>query len=192
MMRSGRGILHAKFGIITDDAGDALVFNGSGNESASGLIANYEELEVTGSWDDADAFQPLPRPFRSLWAGNNPQVDVISLPAAVRDRLIRYANTDDVAFSRDSCHVPTGTPEAWMRWRFALEAPWFPDGGRNCDAMAPGIGLWPHQVRVVEECAAAWPAGRLLCDEVGMGKTIEAIMILRRLLAGRGVRRSYC
>jgi len=45
-------------------------------------------------------------------------------------------------------------------------------------------------VRVVEECAAAWPAGRLLCDEVGMGKTIEAIMILRRLLAGRGVRRA--
>ena len=77
-----------------------------------------------------------------------------------------------------------------MRWRFALEAPWFPEGGRNCDALAPEVRLWPHQVRVVEECAAAWPAGRLLCDEVGMGKTVEAIMILRRLLAGRGVRRS--
>jgi hypothetical protein len=43
---------------------------------------------------------------------------------------------------------------------------------------------------VVEEAAEAWPEGRLLCDEVGMGKTIEAILILRRLMAGRGVRRA--
>ena len=75
-----------------------------------------------------------------------------------------------------------------MRWRFAVEAPYLPDGQRSCDAMAP-VSLWPHQIRVVEETAVAWPAGRLLCDEVGMGKTVEAIMVLRRLLAGRGVRR---
>jgi len=48
---------------------------------------------------------------------------------------------------------------------------------------------WPHQRHVVEETAAAWPSGRLLCDEVGMGKTIEAILVLRRLMAGRGVQR---
>lgn len=191
VMRSGRGILHAKFGVITDLAGDALVFNGSGNESAYGLIANYEELEVTRSWEDPERYKHFHDRFEELWAGNHPQVDVVPLPAAVRDRLIRYTQRDD---------MPTAAPrlemsrrerlEAWMRWRFALEAPWFPDGGRNSDAMAPGVWLWPHQVRVVEECAAAWPAGRLLCDEVGMGKTIEAIMILRRLLAGRGVRRA--
>ena len=137
-----------------------------------------------------DRYNHFRSQFEALWSGNNPQVDVISLPAAVRDRLIRYANTDDVAFKPFAPVMSRRERlEAWMRWRFALEAPWFPDGGRNSDAMAPGIGLWPHQVRVVEECAAAWPAGRLLCDEVGMGKTIEAIMILRRLLAGRGVRR---
>lgn len=191
VMRSGRGILHAKFGIITDASGDALVFSGSGNESAYGLIANYEELEVTPSWEDEDRLRYYRNRFEELWAGNSSQVDVISLPAAVRDRLIRYAQSEEIA-------VATLRPEmsrrerleAWMRWRFALEAAWFPEGGRNCDAMAPEVWLWPHQVRVVEECAAAWPAGRLLCDEVGMGKTIEAIMILRRLLAGRGVRRA--
>jgi len=46
-----------------------------------------------------------------------------------------------------------------------------------------------HQRRVVEETAEAWPEGRLICDEVGMGKTIEAILVLRRLMAGRGVQR---
>ncbi|MDP9226191.1 MAG: SNF2-related protein, partial [Actinomycetota bacterium] len=191
VMRSGRGILHAKFGIITDAAGDALAFSGSGNESAYGLIANYEELEVTGSWEDEERLAYFRDRFEELWSGNNSQVDVISLPAAVRDRLIRYAKHEDMPVAPARPEMSRRERlEAWMRWRFAFEAPWFPDGGKNCDAMAPSVWLWPHQVRVVEECVAAWPAGRLLCDEVGMGKTVEAIMILRRLLAGRGVRRA--
>lgn len=190
VMRSGRGILHAKFGIITDAAGDALVFTGSDNESASALTANFENLEVSGSWIDRDRYQHYKDRFDILWSGHDPYVDVMPLPVAVRERLIRYSDAEPLP------HMPVGPTlsrrqrvEAWMRWRFAVESPWFPDGGRNSDAMAPGIGLWPHQVRVVEDCAAAWPAGRLLCDEVGMGKTVEAIMIVRRLLAGRGVRR---
>lgn len=190
VMRAGRGILHAKFGVISDPSGDALVFNGSGNESASGLIANYEELEVTPSWVDAERHEYFRDRFEQLWNGSNAQVDVIPLPTAVRDRLIRYSAPETVPVLPTPAMTQRERLEAWMRWRFALEAPWFPDGGRNCDALAPGIALWPHQIRVVEECTAAWPAGRLLCDEVGMGKTVEAIMILRRLLAGRGVRRA--
>lgn len=191
VMRSGRGILHAKFGLIADAAGDTLVFSGSGNESAQGLTANYEQLEVTGSWNDAERLEHFRQQFEGLWEGNNSQVDVVSVPDAVRERLIRFARprADAVGPPRPVMSRRERL-EGWMRWRFALEAPWFPDGGRNSDAMAPGVWLWPHQVRVVEECAAAWPAGRSLCDEVGMGKTIEAIMILRRLLAGRGVRRA--
>src|SRR5205807_1901702 len=76
-----------------------------------------------------------------------------------------------------------------MRLRLVTEAPFLPNGERSCDETAL-VGLWPHQLRVVKETAAAWPSGRLLCDEVGMGKTVEAIMVLRRLLAGRGVQRA--
>ena len=187
VMRTGHGILHAKYGLITDEHGDTIVFNGSGNETASGLSANFEALEVTASWADPERYEYYRDQFQNLWDGNNADVSVVTLPDAVRDRLIRYAS--------DAPHSPTKPTstrrkrlEAWMGWRFALEAAWFPEGGANCDAMAP-VTLWPHQIRVVEEAAAAWPAGRLLCDEVGMGKTIEAIMIIRRLLAGRGVRR---
>ena len=59
----------------------------------------------------------------------------------------------------------------------------------SCYLTAPLDKLWPHQQNVIEEVAEAWPEGRLLCDEVGMGKTIEAIMAIRSLLGGRGVRR---
>jgi superfamily II DNA or RNA helicase len=190
VMRSGQGILHAKFGIIQDDAGESLVFSGSGNESASGLNANYENLEITGSWKDPERFDHYRRRFDDMWSGEDALVAVVALPVAVRDRLIRYIDSEPALPKGRGWRNDRERLEAWMRWRFALEAPWFPDGARSCDALAPGVGLWPHQVRVVEECSAAWPAGRLLCDEVGMGKTIEAIMILRRLMAGRGVRRA--
>src|SRR5207237_225132 len=33
LMRHTRGIAHAKFGLITDPAGDSLAFSGSGNET---------------------------------------------------------------------------------------------------------------------------------------------------------------
>jgi superfamily II DNA or RNA helicase len=84
---------------------------------------------------------------------------------------------------------PTERHRVAMLWHYLVEASFLPGGETACDATAMG-GMWPHQRRVVEETATAWPDGRLLCDEVGMGKTIEAILVLRRLLAGRGVRRA--
>jgi len=190
VMRNGQGILHAKFGLIEDAAGDVLVFSGSGNETSAGLIANYEELEVTGSWTDPERFENFRRKFDELWADRSPVVTAIPLPDAVRERLVRYADdSEPVIARRQKLLTARQRLEAWMRWSFALESAWLPGGGANCDALAP-VSLWPHQHRVVEEASAAWPEGRLLCDEVGMGKTIEAIMVLRRLLAGRGVRRA--
>ncbi len=113
-------------------------------------------------------------------------VRVVPLPEAVRDKIIKLAPPE----------APRAEPQdnvrrqrAAMLWGFALEAPFMAEGGAaTCDAMAP-VTLWPHQRHVVSETAEAWPEGRLLCDEVGMGKTVEAILALRRLLAGRGVKR---
>lgn len=51
------------------------------------------------------------------------------------------------------------------------------------------IDLIPHQLRVAEIAAARSPLRILLADEVGLGKTIEAGMILARLLANGRVGR---
>jgi hypothetical protein len=185
VMRFGEGIVHAKFGLAIDASGDAIVFSGSGNESAQGLVANYERLEVSTSWEDPDRYKEYADEFRALWEDRHPDVHTVSLPEAVRLRLIKFAPKQP----------PTSEPsnalarqKAAMVWRFIAEAPYFSDGGATCDATGM-VDLWPHQRRVVEETAAAWPSGRLLCDEVGLGKTLEAIFTLRRLMAGRGVRR---
>ena len=187
LLRQGYGLLHAKFGLFVDAAEDAVVFAGSGNESASGIRANYEMLEISRSWADPERHERFRAEFENLWSGADPAVAAVPLPEAVRHELIRFApEAPPIADPVDNLR----RQRAAMLWAYAMEAPYMPEGGAaTCDAMAP-VTLWPHQRRVVAEVAAAWPQGRLLCDEVGMGKTVEAILILRRLLAGRGVKRA--
>src|SRR3954464_4818252 len=48
------------------------------------------------------------------------------------------------------------------------------------------VRLFPHQLQVAERASASDPVRWLLADEVGLGKTIEAALILNRLVhAGR-------
>ncbi|MDH7603137.1 MAG: helicase-related protein [Armatimonadota bacterium] len=186
LMRRTSGMLHAKYGIVRDSRGNALAFMGSGNETREGLLDNYEELRLFRSWkekSDTDYYQDC---FEKLWADRDEHVMTIPLPEAVKAKLIKLAPVE----------APTEEPrldkkrlEAAMVWKFISRAPYLPDGETACDATAP-VDMWPHQRKVVEDTARAFPAGRLLCDEVGMGKTIEAILVLRRLLCGRGVKRA--
>lgn len=205
ILRVGNGILHSKFGVVRDARGDALMFRGSANESASGLRHNVEHVEVTTSWEDPDGFRHFTSLFERMWTNRHPAIETFALPEAVAQRLISFAPEDSppaqlpsngtVAEKPKAFRVvarqvdPTRRRRAAMLWRFLVETPYLPGGESACDATAP-VSLWPHQRRVVEETASAWPDGRLLCDEVGMGKTIEAILVMRRLLAGRGVRRA--
>lgn len=186
VMRQGTGIVHSKYGIITDAADDAIVFAGSGNESAQGLRGNYEQLEVSTSWDDAGRHGYYRQEFDLLWRDNHATVHTVTLPEALRLKLVKFAPKEPPVIEPSNA---LARQKAAMIWQYIVEAPFFPDGGMTCDATAM-VDLWPHQKHVVAEAANAWPEGRLLCDEVGMGKTIEAILVLRRLMAGRGVRRA--
>lgn len=186
VMRQGEGIVHGKFGLVYDASGKAIVFNGSGNESARGLRANYERLEVSPSWQDEERFHEYRDEFEALWKDSHPHVHTVTLPEALRQKLIKLAPAEPPLTEPSDA---LARRKAAMLWRFMAEAPYLENGASSCEATAP-IDLWPHQRVVIEEASAAWPDGRMLCDEVGMGKTIEAIMVLRRLLAGRGVSRA--
>ena len=61
---------------------------------------------------------------------------------------------------------------------------------READGLGSFLGgrvrLFPHQLHVAERASASDPVRWLLADEVGLGKTIEAALILNRLVhAGR-------
>ncbi len=203
VMRGGGAIVHGKFGLVYDRSGDAVVFAGSGNETAAGLRGNYEQIEVSVSWDAAhqDGFDPMAhatidparlrnyeREFSELWESRHPYVQTFDLPTAVRDRLIRFAPVGPPRITEAMAQA-IETARLAMLWRWAAQAPYLLDGASTCDALMP-VALWPHQQHVANEVSDVWPEGRLLCDEVGMGKTLEAIAILRRLMAGRGVSRA--
>ena len=51
------------------------------------------------------------------------------------------------------------------------------------------VDIKPHQVSVVHRVITSYPHRFLLCDEVGLGKTIEAGMILKELRARGGAAR---
>ena len=179
------GVVHAKFGIITDGIGDSLVFMGSDNETGSALTENYEELELSESWKDAERDKYYRERFETLWEDRDATVTVLSLPDAVRLKLIKLAPKEP---PKELTHDKQALATV-MLWQFIATSPYLLNGQHACDATAM-VDLWPHQKRVVEDTARAFPAGRLLCDEVGLGKTIEAILVLRRLLCGRGVKRA--
>lgn len=52
-----------------------------------------------------------------------------------------------------------------------------------------GVDIKPHQVSVVHKVISNYPHRFLLCDEVGLGKTIEAGMVLKELRARGGAQR---
>lgn len=51
------------------------------------------------------------------------------------------------------------------------------------------VDLKPHQVAVVHRVISSYPHRFLLCDEVGLGKTIEAAMVIKELRARGEARR---
>ena len=64
---------------------------------------------------------------------------------------------------------------------------------READGLGPFLGgrirLFPHQLHVAERASATDPVRWLLADEVGLGKTIEASLILNRLVHTGKVKR---
>lgn len=190
LMRHTHGLSHAKFGIITDTHGDRLAFMGSDNETGNALVQNYEELTLQTSWQDEEFVSYYGKRFETIWLDKDDSVTTLPLPDAVRAQLIKHAPKSPNSnwfVVQDKTEVKA--LEVAMRWHFLAAAPYLPNGEYASDATAL-VDMWPHQHQVVEDTARAFPAGRLLCDQVGMGKTLEAILVLRRLLCGRGVKRA--
>ncbi len=72
---------------------------------------------------------------------------------------------------------------------FVKDAPRMP-GASGLGAATSTLRPWPHQSKVADTVISRYPEGFLLCDEVGLGKTIEAGLILRQWLLDGRVRRA--
>jgi len=73
-------------------------------------------------------------------------------------------------------------------FQFLRDAPYLLNA-RWLGAATSVVTPWPHQARIANDIAARFPERFLLCDEVGLGKTIEAGLALRQLLISGYIRR---
>lgn len=86
------GIFHEKIGIVTDSEGHKIAFTGSMNETYSGLLHNYESIDVYCSWreEDTERVSIKEYAFDNLWENLDAAMEVIEFPKVAIERLNTY------------------------------------------------------------------------------------------------------
>lgn len=192
-------IFHEKSGIIEDKAGDMIAFSGSNNETPSGWLDNWEGFHVFRSWtDEAAHVDAQESSFGALWYDRDDSARVYDLRQALEEGLRDYLPAEGEMPRRlkglvsppDKPVEPEPPPPQDDRlaktWAFIKEAPAKSPEGDFIGAATSAVDLWPHQNRAFLRMYQKWPPKLLIADEVGLGKTIQAGIILRQgILAGR-------
>ena len=192
-------VFHEKVGIITDSEGSKIAFSGSVNESKNGWLNNRESFHVHLSWEGGRDWQHVNDEvdaFTEFWEGRAKSVRVVDVPDAVREKLLSLVRQapigpvviDEADEGDDAPPVPVViegeeevSPEERRRqvWAFIRDAASLPNGLRVGEVTS-AINPWPHQLRAFKRLIDTWPCQMLIADEVGLGKTITAGLLLRQ------------
>ena len=203
-------IFHEKTGVVEDRTGERIAWIGSLNETTAGWTRNWERIHVYTSWRDPERVAHTKAAFDALWNDQARRVIVLGLPDAVRRDLLRFLPKDGRPPARLEAYDQPSAPPAAVRepppppyrkdapdehafrdrvWSFVKRAPAMGGGGKRVGEATSAVEPWPHQVRAFDRMYDGWPPRLLVADEVGLGKTIQAGMLLRQAwLSGRAKR----
>ncbi len=147
------GIYHEKLGVFSDANFNQVAFAGSGNETGSALVENFETLDVFCSWDDPQGrVTEKVRMFADLWSDATSGLQVIDFTEATSDILRPYTpnyppRPKNVSTVNEACSTPYAIRKpdfpSWLQLRDYQELAiknWFANDGRGSLKMATGSG----------------------------------------------------
>ena len=175
----GTRIFHNKSGIVEDAQGNRVAFAGSLNETLSGWRHNWESIDVYTESEGLAHLEARESEFQALWTNRAAGLRVIDLPTYYRDYIVERApaSLPEIRSVRERRSGYTVKDQAvndyWQRIRDALAND--PD---STVATIPA-SLWPHQERFRQQNVGRAAVRRLIADEVGLGKTLQAGVILK-------------
>lgn len=145
-----RGIFHEKTGIFTDENGNHVTFSGSSNETAGGLVENFESIKVFCSWKDSEGrVQEEIDNFEALWNNATTGLRIIEFSQAGKELLERYRDIDNPppGLAVDGVREASGrvefcAPRTLELREYQKEAirAWGKAGGKGIFSMATGSG----------------------------------------------------
>jgi len=182
------GYVHEKWALFYDAEGNALQIEGSLNESRTALAKNAENLSVSCAWwseKHAETVEKGRANFERVWNDESPALRVMTLPSALKARLLKLGENVKIPLEIDGTtavppEIPPPDAMERLRWAVIGDAPKMP-GGRYVGMTTAPVAPWPHQEVVARRLIGSWPYNWMLCDEVGLGKTIESGLALRGL-----------
>lgn len=181
------GYVHEKWFVMEDKTGNHIYGSGSLNESKTALVLNAENIDVHCDWQgdlETERVQQAQTDFERLWNNQLPHMEVKTLPDAVKEHLIKFSESRPAIREIDGTqpHM-TAEPNVKEALRFAVlrDAPKMPNGKYLGMYTAP-VEPWPHQEIVSRRLIETWPYSYMMCDDVGLGKTIEAALAIRSLV----------
>ena len=170
------GIYHAKIGVFEDDKGNKVVFTGSGNETPGGWFKNQERFNVFKSWEQPEYVRENEELLEKEWNGDMPGIDTYTLSQAFVNKVLKFRDyfEEDIDEPIDPTDVKKKSEWEWTpELAYVFEAPRLfnhADFAYGETAVTP----FEHQDYIASKALDDWPPRYLLCDEVGLGKTIEA------------------
>ncbi len=188
------GIYHEKTGIFADEDGNYVVFTGSGNETPGGWINNMENFSVFNSWDSKEYADEHREIFERQWNGEFPGLQTYPVSTAIYENIARFSDYYKEGMDEPVDPADTGIAEYREDWEWAPELAFISEAQRlwNYRDFAYGrtaVTPYDHQDYIASQALEEWPPRYILCDEVGLGKTIEAGMIIHGYIASGHIRR---
>jgi superfamily II DNA or RNA helicase len=175
--KNRRGIYHQKRMIFRDDFGNVICGSGSLNETVGGQF-NKEEMLFLFSWLVDSQMMQLPlQSFEDIWENKDDDVEVFELNEVFATQILERIGNPPQPFTTSQKNAQASEILGISKLS-SCYAPY------NLSLAA----LYPHQERVFKDALSRWPLRVLLADEVGLGKTLEAGIVIAFMLKFQGLK----